>query len=331
MNDTIVVYGRLDDPPIKLLIEALQEANASYVLMETAALGSEQLKITIGSDGVNGHLMCAGQEIALDSIRSVYARPLGVPHQGDSSHRAAHAQAVNEQFLQWLDVAPALVVNRPRAMQANASKPLQAQLIGGAGFLVPPTLVTNDTEEVRAFWREHGRVIYKSVSGVRSIVHELDERTAARLARVSALPTQFQAYVPGVDVRVHVVGDQTFAAEIHSRVTDYRYAAQQGEEAILTVIELPVEVAKRCVTLSRQMELPLTGIDFRRRPDGEFVCFEVNPMPAYSYYETHTGLTISTALARLLRSMSVSPEVNYGANGPSDRKSHPHRGTHPRA
>jgi hypothetical protein len=29
-------------------------------------------------------------------------------------------------------------------------------------------------------------------------------------------------------------------------------------------------------------------------------CFEVNPSPAYSYYESHTGQPISAALARYL-------------------------------
>jgi hypothetical protein len=30
------------------------------------------------------------------------------------------------------------------------------------------------------------------------------------------------------------------------------------------------------------------------------VCFEVNPMPAYSHYEAHTGLPIASALVAYL-------------------------------
>ena len=66
-------------------------------------------------------------------------------------------------------------------MGSNASKPYQAQLIRAHGFAVPETLITNDPEEVRAFQRQHPRVIYKSISGVRSIVQTLAEEDLARL------------------------------------------------------------------------------------------------------------------------------------------------------
>jgi glutathione synthase/RimK-type ligase-like ATP-grasp enzyme len=200
-------------------------------------------------------------------------------------------------------VAPALVVNRPRAMNSNNSKPMQAQWIGAAGFVVPQTLITSCADEARAFWREHGRVIFKSISGVRSIVRELDEAGAARLALLHDLPVQFQAYVPGVDLRVHVVGTRCFAAEIQSSATDYRYA-RGGEQTRLQTHRLPAGVARRCVDLAQALDLPLAGIDLRQRPDGQYVCFEVNPMPAYSYYESNTGLPISLALADLLANAS---------------------------
>lgn len=296
----ILVYGRPDDPPLARTLKALQDARASYVLLAQTALASEGLRIEVGPQGVSGMLFIAGQPVALDRICSVYARPLELPSRTTDPAGARRARLLHEQLFEWLDVASALVINRPRAMQSNASKPLQMQLIGAAGFTVPETLVTSDEEQARAFWRKHGRVIFKSASGIRSIVQELDERTAARLPRLSALPVQFQAYVPGVDVRVHVVGNQTFAAAINSSVIDYRYAAREGAEAKLTALELSEVVRVRCVILAAQMGLPLAGIDLRRKPDGEYVCFEVNPMPAYTYFEACTGLPIARAIAELL-------------------------------
>jgi len=296
----ILFYGRLDDPPLRRTVEALQEEGVPYLLLEQTALDREDLRIDVGPHGVDGILVVAGQIVALDSISSVYARPLELPQRAFGPAGAARAQLLHEQLFEWLDIAPALVINRPRAMQTNASKPLQAQLIGAAGFAVPETLVTSDPDEVRAFQRQHGRVIFKSTSGVRSIVRELDQPAIARLKLLSALPTQFQAYVPGMDVRVHVVGRHAFAAAIDSPAIDYRYAARDGVEAELTPIDLDEPVAARCIDLARQLELPLAGVDLRRRPDGQYVCFEVNPMPAYTYFEAHTGLPISRALATLL-------------------------------
>jgi len=46
---------------------------------------------------------------------------------------------------------------------------------------------------------------------------------AARPANVSWCPTQFQRYIAGREHRVHVVGDEVFACEVHSDADDYRY------------------------------------------------------------------------------------------------------------
>jgi hypothetical protein len=296
----ILVYGQPDDAPLARTLGALQEAGASYLLLSQTALAGEAMRIEIGPQGIGGMLSVAGQRVALDEIRSVYARPLDLPAVPADPTAARRSRLLQEGLLEWLDAADALIVNRPRAMQSNASKSLQIQLIAEHGFLVPETLVTSNPGEARDFWERHRRVVFKSASGIRSIVQELDRRNAARLPRLAALPVQFQAYVPGVDVRVHVVGRQTFAAEIESPVVDYRYAAREGAAAILTARDLPAAIRERCVALAAGLDLPLAGVDLRRRPDGEHVCFEVNPMPAYTYFQDNTGLPIAQAVAELL-------------------------------
>jgi len=48
------------------------------------------------------------------------------------------------------------------------------------------------------------------------------------------------------------------------------------------------------------MQLHFTGIDLRVTDGGEWYCFEVNPAPAFSYYEKHTGQRIAAAVAHFL-------------------------------
>ena len=60
------------------------------------------------------------------------------------------------------------------------------------------------------------------------------------------------------------------------------------------------DVALQCLALARDLDLPFAGIDLKITPADEIYCFEVNPSPAYSYYESHTGQPISAALARFL-------------------------------
>ncbi|MFG6447495.1 RimK family alpha-L-glutamate ligase [Roseateles sp. BYS180W] len=318
----ILIIGRSDDPPITMALQALQEQGAPHQFLELRTLAQDGLQFDLQHGQLQGWLRLAGQRLPLSEVRAIYARLLSPGSRWASPQQAQTVSARAEQLLHWLDVAPCLVVNRPSAMNTNNAKPMQAHWIAASGFAVPETLVSSDAQEVQAFRELHGRVIYKSISGVRSIVRELTEADLPRLQQLRQLPVQFQALVPGEDVRVHVVGSQCLAASIACTAVDYRYG--RGEQtARLRPTDLPAEVQARCLTLARELGLSMAGIDLRRTPDGSWVCFEVNPMPAYSYYESHTGLPISTALARcLMAADSSSPEDAHHEHA-SDGEPHP--------
>jgi glutathione synthase/RimK-type ligase-like ATP-grasp enzyme len=211
------------------------------------------------------------------------------------------SRTLHDRLLVWLSVSPALVVNRSEAQASNAAKPYQLQLIADAGFAVPETLITNEPAEAIAFRDQHRLVVYKSMSGERSIVSPLTDLDLERLDRLRLCPVQFQEWVPGPDVRVHVVGGETFAAGVSTSATDYRYPARSGTPPPeVTPYELPAELAERSVALTESLGLEFAGVDLRVPPDGEPVCLEVNPSPAFSYYEMAAGLPIAAALARHL-------------------------------
>jgi glutathione synthase/RimK-type ligase-like ATP-grasp enzyme len=304
----IVFFGRLDDRPLALAIERAAAGDVPHLVVDQARLHEDEYVVDVGADRVDGRLRACGTELELGAITAIYARPLRLPTTRDE---LAHSRAAqfNDAFLEWLDDAPCLVVNRPRAMRSNVSKPYQQQLIAETGMPVPATLVTNRPEDVRAFHARHRRIVYKSISGIRSIVTELDASSIERLERIRSLPTQFQAYVEGVDVRVHMVGEEVFPIEIVSAATDYRYAQRNGQAATLTAAELPPAVERRCAALGRRLELPFCGIDLRRRPDGVHVCFEVNPMPAFAYFEGETGQPIAAALVQLLATADANVDA----------------------
>ena len=138
-----------------------------------------------------------------------------------------------------------------------------------------------------------------------------------RLERIRWCPTQFQAFVPGTNVRVHVVGEHVFATAVDSAATDYRYAAQQvGTHAKLREVELSSELASRCVFLTRALGLVFAGIDLKITPDDRVVCFEVNPSPAYSYYESHSGQAISSGVAYCLMHPERIGHLQLGSTPP---------------
>ncbi|MET8777210.1 hypothetical protein ABZV58_19585 [Nocardia sp. NPDC004654] len=267
------------------------------------------LRLEVADGRVGGTIEDCSGRAELESIRSVYVRTMDdrllpeIASEPVDSPGRMHCRTLHDQLMTWLEMTPALVVNRASAQTSNASKPYQLQLISAAGFNVPETLITSDPAEVLEFRARHGRIVYKSMSGVRSVVKLLTDLDIGRLDRIRGCPVQFQSYVDGVDVRVHTVGDDAFAARVTSWATDYRYGSASGAPlAVVDAYSIDDELAGRCVRLSRTLGLELAGIDLRITPEGEAVCFEANPSPAFSYYEQQAGLPIAAAIARRLAS-----------------------------
>jgi RimK-like ATP-grasp domain len=321
----ILICGIPTEPPIARVLDQLQQLHAPTIVFNQREFESCRLAWSVIAGRVSGWLVVDGHGYDLESIIGVYARLMDdrllpeLDDEPEDSARRRHCRQLHDQLVAWMDVAPGRVVNRVRMMGSNGSKPYQAQLIRRHGFRVPETLVTNDAARARDFCTRHGRVVFKSVSGIRSVVAEVSASDLDRLDAVKACPVQFQAYVPGFDVRVHTVGDEVFATRIDSPGTDYRYAAHDSDGTRLEPFDIPDDLARRCCRLSAALGLPFAGIDLRITPGGDVYCFEANPSPAYSYYEAHTYQPIAHAVARYLMGgehcVAASPwpgSTNYG-------------------
>lgn len=297
----IIVAGSPDEPPVELLLEEAALAGIHTLLLAEERASEWQLEVDVRGGRIHAHVVDNGERIDLSTATGLYLRltaPTVTGRASDQMREARQATAV-ALLSGWADVAPMRVANRPVSMSSNGSKPYQTALIRELGFGVPETLLSNDPGEVLRFREQYGRVIYKSTSGVRSIVHELTDDRVVGLERIRALPTQFQRLVPGTNVRVHVVGDSVYACSVDSPTVDYRYA-EGGQSASMEPTTLPGDIQQRCVELSRALDLPLAGVDLLHDDAGRWWCFEVNPSPAYSAFEIPTGLPIARGLARWL-------------------------------
>jgi hypothetical protein len=303
----VLLCGIPTESPLLLVRDRLDAMGEPYLMLSQRRFAEIPFRFRIGNGCVTGEVVIDRRAYALEDIVGVYTRLMdfrSLPELAEESEGAAPrvlAREWHDAVSRWCEVTPARVVNRTAPMGSNASKPFQAQPVTRRGFLTPETLVTNDPDLARGFIHEHRRVVYKSISGVRSIVREVDADDLARLDRIRSCPVQFQAYVEGRNVRVHTVATEVFATGITTEATDYRYAhRERGQAAALAPLEVSGDLAAQCVALAQDLELPLAGIDLKVTPQEDVYCFEVNPSPAYSYYESQTGQPISTAIARYL-------------------------------
>jgi RimK-like ATP-grasp domain len=308
----IVLIGIPSESPMRMVADALDELAQPYVVWNQRHVAQSHMQFEIAHGTFEGLLITGGIEINLNEITGVYVRAMddtqlpelkGLPY---NSPERQHSRAQHEALMTWLDLTSARVANRPTANGSNGSKPWQTRLIAAASsdIRTPDTIVSNDPVAVRAFRDQHGELIYKSASGFRSVVKPLRESDDERLNAIHWCPVQFQRRVPGRDVRVHIVGDDIFATRIISDAADYRYASRDGLETELEAFELPELLANACRKLSIGLDLPFAGVDLRIQEDGTTWCFEVNPCPGFSYYQSHTGQPIAAAVARYLANMS---------------------------
>jgi hypothetical protein len=314
----ILLCGIPTEAPLALVAAALDDMEAPYVLFNQRNFADTSLEFRVQNGQVTGRLVIQGQEYPLESFGGIYNRLMddqSLPEVRDLP--VEHPERVNcrrlhDALLHWMEICPGRLINRMAAMASNSSKPYQMQLIRQCGFAIPETLITNDPELVRKFSYQHGNVIYKSASGVRSIVAPLGLVEFARLERIRWCPTMFQKQVMGENLRVHVIGERVFATRIQTGAVDYRYAGRRGSRAELQAVDIDDELAKRCIALARSLGLAFAGIDLMLTDEpvndtgdaglngGRVYCFEVNPNPGFSYFEVHTGQPIAETVAHYL-------------------------------
>jgi hypothetical protein len=299
----VLLWGLGADPPLAKVHNELRSMNVPMAFVDQRRVLETEIEMATGHR-IEGAISIGHQRIDLAEVTAVYLRPFEsarlprIAAAGFESPSWKHAAEVDDILVSWSEMTPALVVNRCSAMAANGSKPYHLAQIRNLGWSVPETLITTDPEAAQAFWDHYGEVVYKSVSSVRSRVSRLRQEHLERFPDLTSCPTQFQQYIAGVDHRVHVVGDEVFACEVHCDADDYRYPRDKGPE--IRACSLPPLLREKCRNLAAAMNLSFAGIDLRRTPEGEWFCFEVNPSPGFTYYEEATGQPIARAVARLL-------------------------------
>jgi glutathione synthase/RimK-type ligase-like ATP-grasp enzyme len=199
----------------------------------------------------------------------------------------------------------AVWVNDPDRDEAASRKMWQLKVASELRLRVPRTCMTNSPQRAREFLAsEPGDVVYKSFSATPDTWREtrvVAETQVAQLDQVRFAPVIFQEAIAGRDIRVTIVGDELFPAEIVGPDGGYEYDFRlQTTESSITPIDLPDAVHSALLALMRRLGLWYGAVDLRHTSDGEFVFLEINPAGQWLFVEYATEQPISAALAKLL-------------------------------
>jgi glutathione synthase/RimK-type ligase-like ATP-grasp enzyme len=129
------------------------------------------------------------------------------------------------------------------------------------------------------------------------------DRTAVSLAPVIYQREVRKAY----DVRATVIGDRVFAAAIHSQDhggTEVDWRSGTRLDLRHEAIELPAAIARKCLALTKQLDLRYGAIDLVADKDGRFWFLEINPNGQWAWIERRTGLPLATAIVDELEAIA---------------------------
>lgn len=295
-----------------MVIAELNHRGVPVIRCNPADLGDHlHLSALFGGDSTApiGRLRTPSRDGSLEDIRAVYwRRPTWPAFEGleAADGRFAAAQVRHGLGGTLYALPHARYVNHPLRNYAAEYKPLQLAVAQRLGLPVPPTLVSNDLSDIRAFVTTHGQVVYKTLrwtpyrlpdgTGLTTwtepvTVEELDES-------LSVTPHLFQARVDKqADVRVVVVGQRVFATRIDSGLLDWRrdYGALSYRD-----FTLPSEVRDALLSYLRYFRLASGSFDLAVARDGGLHWLECNPNGQWGWLEECAQLPLTSAFADLL-------------------------------
>jgi glutathione synthase/RimK-type ligase-like ATP-grasp enzyme len=248
--------------------------------------------------------------ISLADVRAVWVRrpsPPAIPPAVIDPEQRRFARQEWHDLLEGLTMSLGLdaVMVNPLQAQRAAIKPYQLAVAQRVGLRVPDTLITSDPLRAERFVDTHQqRVVHKAMTSPRNVFVETrrwQETDRSALHQLSVAPAIFQALIEGPsDVRVTVVGQEIYAAEI--RTEESRAGVDSRLDLDVPTVPYTIEdnVARQLRGLMTALGLTFATIDLKVDDAGQLNFLELNPQGQFLYIEVMTGLPIAAAMARFL-------------------------------
>ena len=319
---TILIASSTTDVAAKAIQSELRERGASCVWVDFASFPTRDkilFSLNASSPGLRSIYLGDHGELDLNGIHSIIWRRPGSAQASEaiaaSEARAYVTSAANEVLMGLFACVDCFQFPARRdVLRAAHSKLLQLRIASELGFRLPETLITNSPEEFLDFVAQHeGRVITKPaavfvpdilMNAVPGYTRLLRPRDLVHYRDIESCPVIIQSYVKKrFELRVTVVGNDVFAAEIHSQASlqakvDWR--RYDDANTPYYVHNLPADMQSKCVELTRALGLSYGAIDMILDQDNQYVFLEINPNGEYQWVEHMTGLPITERIARIL-------------------------------
>lgn len=202
-------------------------------------------------------------------------------------------------------------ISNPKTIWAAEHKPYQLSVAKSCGFIIPETLIGNNSEKVvEAFGKFKGKLIAKPVrtgyleeAGKPKAIYTsaIKPEHMEQIQRVEVCPSIFQPLLDKqFDIRVTIVGDKVFTAEIDSQ-TDFDASVDWRKTSNPNLPHrnhnLPKQIHEKLLLYMNKLGLKFGTIDFVLTKSGEYVFLEINPSGQWLWLDRILGFGITKSIA----------------------------------
>jgi glutathione synthase/RimK-type ligase-like ATP-grasp enzyme len=307
----VLVFSTSEDDETREVLAALSHRGCQTTLLDLSAFPQRwSAEFAVGPARESWALSRGEHRLQLEEVSTVWWRrpePFQPSPEVMAEQRARAFRQCEQAMAGMWQSLDATWVNHPTREAVADRKLYQLAVARRLGLTIPSTLVTNDPARARAFAASLAprRVITKGMrldrTGTwRTRWADPDGEEVFEGARYA--PAVLQEYVGAeIDLRVTIVGDQVFAAEIDASRTAYPLDWRVDfANARVTPARLPEPVIAKLRGLMKALGLVYGAADLRRTGDGDYAFLEVNPSGEWLFVERRTGQPITAAVADLL-------------------------------
>ncbi len=300
----LLVLTNTGDATADYLLGKLSEAAVPFVRLDTdTALRRIALAYTPGSPQlqIDGKWYCP-----VDFSTVWYRRPEKLTLYGPDSD-SPEGECIRDEWSEALEgffshIPRSQWMNHPAANALASRKLEQLSVARRIGFTIPETIVTQNSEVLRAFFHSNnGRIIVKPMG--RAYIERPEEESDSiiftnrvhdsdleDLSDLRGCPTLFQQAVDKIsDVRITVVDSAIHAFELLAIDATGRQRCDIRRNNMQDVEYRPVKLPDQVVGAVRELvalyELRFAAIDMAIAENGEWYYFEVNPNGQWAWLD----------------------------------------------
>ncbi|MDI7174870.1 MvdC/MvdD family ATP grasp protein [Leptospira santarosai] len=318
MNKVLIITNK-EDVTVDFVVDKLITLRAEYFRLNTEDFGSA---LSIKIDPTKRQILIKDNyknEITdLSSFDSVYYRRPKLPENplnltsGEVKFYSQEMNVVLEYISYFLENKRWL--NKIENIRKTENKINQLTVAQNIGFSIPNSIITNMPAEAEIFITNNigksilkplkvGFIEEKQYSSKIVYTNEVNQHFRDNINRVSLLPVYLQDKIEKkFDIRVTIVGEMIFAAQIDSQTNDVSKIDWRASKEILphVQIQLPTLIKEYCLNLMKHFELNFSAIDLILDENNNYVFLEINPNGQWAWIEQLLNYPISLSIANYL-------------------------------